>query len=124
MRRAAAVLPLLLAAGCSVVFVKGPPDPHEPSVEPHCTTSRVVPVLDVLGSAALGVGSAVAFSGAEGPGPSFGPDMSERNAEQHRPWAIGMLVGSLALLSSGVVGMSRTSRCDEAHELHEAFKTY
>ena len=122
MRRATALLPSLLAAGCSLVFVKGPPDPPEPSEEPSCTTSKVLPVLDAIGGTVLGIVAIAALAGDECL--TCSAQARENAAEKDRKWALGFTVGSLALFGSAVTGLSRTSRCGEAHELHEAFKHY
>jgi hypothetical protein len=57
MRRAAA-LPLLCLAGCSLLFVHGPPTPDDPAQPLDCTSSGVGPVAD----GAVGI-LAVVFAG-------------------------------------------------------------
>ncbi|MCA9297627.1 MAG: hypothetical protein KDA28_01095 [Phycisphaerales bacterium] len=43
----AALLLALFASSCSFVFVKGPPEDPEPGGEIECTSSLLVPTLDV-----------------------------------------------------------------------------
>jgi len=103
---ASAVALLLGQSGCSLVFLKAPPEPlGDPRLPPDCSTSRVAPVLDIL-CAVVGftyLGAAVAMYGEMDP-----------SGEGTYPY-IGMGVAGAALGSlcaySASEGSTRAARC-------------
>lgn len=101
-RRRRAVPPLVFGlamalsmSSCSFAFVKGPSDAREPDAEVECTSSFLVPLLDVVFVAA-GL-SAAAAERPEGIG--------AQDVVSGVPWLVSALYGSI-----------QASRCREARE--------
>lgn len=94
-------------AGCSFLFVHGPPSGYESLDSFDCTEGNGVPIADVVGAGlfiALGI---IAATEEDEP---FVPDVRAAVAIG----SFGLVVG---FGSSAVVGFGKTSRCREAHRI-------
>jgi len=91
-----------LVPGCSLFLVDGP----RPVRSPHahtCTTSRVLPAIDLAAGGAL----LIETSASAGAGSTI----------TGRPGVAAVLLGTSALLiTSGVIGLRRVSQCEAAFE--------
>lgn len=111
------VVAAVICGGCSFVFVRGPPSNTAPrpesetasKVEVDCTSSRLAPVLDVLGSVVTGAAT-VLFSICPGD-----PDYEGGGSA---PSCTGQIsaaaIGTLAYVASAVYGFGTAASCDEA----------
>lgn len=113
LRFGAAVTAVLVACpGCSLIFVKGPPEQPEKvpaNVPIDCTSSRFAPVLDSLvgGYQVFRTGFALTA-----------PDSAYSGSALNRPADIAIGLGLTALfVGSAVYGYSNTSKCDAANEI-------
>jgi hypothetical protein len=99
------VLALLLQAGCSFLFVDGPPSRHRELPSFDCTEGYLWPIIDVayaVGGVAGAIGSLQAEDGtARGSG------------------VAGTLLTTALFAASGIWGWSAVSRCRDAVEEHE-----
>jgi hypothetical protein len=93
----ACVVPLL--AGCSLLFVDGPPPNHGRLAYFDCTSSRLAPVTDLVLGGLEGIGTVAALAGGR---PSS-------DSSVMAPAAVAAL-----FVASGIVGFQRVSRCDDA----------
>ena len=94
-----------IVGGCSFATVQGPPPASLRQPGYYCTSSVIMPVIDFtlsMVSFLTAIGALSSSSGAHG-------DASN----SHLLIGGGVLVGGLAF-SSGVVGLERTSDCDQA----------
>lgn len=91
-----------IVEGCSFATVQGPPPASQRQPGYYCTSSVIMPVIDFT----LSMVSLLTAIGALS-SPNAGA------ANSHLVIGGGVLVGSLAF-SSGVVGLERTSDCDQA----------
>jgi hypothetical protein len=97
--RAIICLVLLSLIGCSITFVKDPPDPAPPpGHEVECTELKVLPVLD-FGFAAATIG--------------YGVNVMANLDSEPNYWAAAGLISLLMSpwVVSGVTGMIWTSKC-------------
>jgi hypothetical protein len=96
---------ILATTGCSLAFVKGPPDGHQGMTGFTCTESRAIPIFETIW-AALFIG--VGIGSMNEPESEAGYDESKHAGT----WiGVGMPIGASAL-----VGFHRTSRCRAALE--------
>jgi hypothetical protein len=94
---------LSVGAGCSFVFVDGPPANHRKLPYFNCTTSNTLPIVD------LAVGGLLAASTVS----SYQDGSSTSSGEMT---AIAVAVGEAALFgASAIYGFNKTSSCREAH---------
>ena len=107
----------LWSAGCSFVFVSGPPsEPKERTAHAasRCTTSVLQPVLDSVGAGIGGLNMAIAANASPGKVAWYGIEMDSDT---------GMALGAtqLGLFGAGAVyGFIQTSRCNSLRkELEE-----
>jgi len=94
-----------IVEGCSFATVQGPPPASQRQPGYYCTSSVLMPVIDFTVSMAsflAAIGALSSSSGGHG-------DASN----SHLVMGGGVLLGSLAF-TSGVVGLVRTSDCDQA----------
>jgi hypothetical protein len=92
-------------AGCSFLFVNGPPAEHRKMSFFGCTSSNTIPTLDaVFGTAAL-VDAVAAGAGSS----TFGSSVGTRRAE-----AITFGAEALLLGASSAYGYQKTSECRKA----------
>lgn len=102
-----------LLPACSFVFVDGPNDAMLTRQEPvTCTTSRVLPVVDLVIGAALG---ALVFGTTYSAIEDFNQDCSP--GQCYRPWGPALLGGFLVVSPwwiSSAVGVSDTHQCRKA----------
>jgi hypothetical protein len=93
------------SAGCSFIFVRGPPSQPRQTRVVDCTTSRVAPVLDTIfgGLEAVRTGVALAAS-----------DANYQNTSINRSADIGLGLAFTGLfVGSAVYGYIETGRCDD-----------
>jgi hypothetical protein len=117
MAKAAAAVTVLVA-GCSFVFVEGPPRGHERMPYFDCSTGRALPVVDLLLALGQGLATARAVDASDAEwDESFGGDEPPLSRE-----AAIATYGSLTVLTlaSGWYGFSRTTRCRDAKADHLA----
>jgi len=93
----------LASGGCSLLFVDGPPANHQSLPYFDCSSSRLAPVTDLVLAGLEGIGTFAAYS--DGNGLRSDSDV-----------IVPALVAAL-FAASGVVGLQRVSRCDEAKSL-------
>jgi hypothetical protein len=87
----------LVQAGCSFIFVEGPPARHREMPYFACSTSNAPPVLDTV------VGGLAAMSATA---PAANTESSAR---------ISQAVMAAALAASAIYGYTQVSRCDDAY---------
>lgn len=85
----------LTASGCSFAFVDGPPENHRQMPMFECTTSRVVPVLDVIWTVLQAGNLAVAAS-------STDEEWENRDMPISRSSSMPLYVGLAALGAAGM----------------------
>jgi hypothetical protein len=106
--RAAALALLALAGaafgGCSFLFVDGPPANHQSLAYFDCSSSRLAPVTDLVLAGLEGLGTYATYSNGNS---GLGSDSDV---------IVPALVAAL-FAASGVVGLQRVSKCDEAKSL-------
>jgi hypothetical protein len=91
-----------LVPGCSLLLVEGPRSVRAPHAD-ACTTSRVVPAIDLAAGGAL----LIETSASAGAGSTI----------TGRPGVAAALLGTSALLiTSGVIGLRRVGQCQAALE--------
>jgi hypothetical protein len=84
-------------AGCSFIFVEGPPERHEQMPYFACSTSNAPPVLDTVAGGLYAVAAAVP---------------SDKTTDSAR---IAQAVLAAGLAVSAIYGYTQVSRCDEAY---------
>jgi hypothetical protein len=98
---------LMLSVGCSLFTVTGPQSTPDRYLD--CTTSRAVPIADlVIGSAAIAAGAAIAYR-----------DRHEANNDTGvKTFAITLplLAVGVAFLAASQYGTSRVTRCRAARD--------
>jgi hypothetical protein len=102
LRTVVIVLTAAPSAGCSFLFVNGPPTGHEQLPYFSCTQSNTMPVLDAIWAGLNGLGAAVALSADES-------TLQDRNQT--------VAVGAAWLVVSGLsarTGFRRTNQCRAA----------
>ena len=109
MQRIALVLALL--SGCSFVFVSKPPPNHAQLSHVECTSSRVVPILDIVWTALQTVNLLAAAS--------MDDQEFEDDYKVDRKLAMAAYATFAAAGGAGIYyGWTRTSQCREAkHQL-------
>ncbi len=128
-RRAVAIcccgLLLVMAPGCSFVFVRGAPS--EPPMDPvptarlECTESAVAPAVDTVLGVMSAVGAMIGIAGyAQGCDPPPKPGQWEilgRCWDRNMSGGIALAAGipALVLLGSAVYGYVKTSRCRQVN---------
>lgn len=106
-------LVLVLTSACSFAFVREPNEAMLTDQAPiTCTTSRAMPIVDVVVGAILG---SLVFATTYAAVESFNDECSP--GQCYRPWGPA-LIGSFLVVSpwwiSSAVGFSDTHRCREA----------
>lgn len=92
-------------AGCSFLFVDPPPPLEDRPPIIHCTSSDILPVVDMLITAAQVMRTALAL---------WASDAEYKTSAIPREADVGIGIGLSALfLSSSVVGFRETSKCRE-----------
>lgn len=99
------VFALSLQAGCSFLFVHGPPANHAELASLECSDSNAWPVVDVIWAGLNGVGAASAAG-----------DNTNPNKDQILAVGISWLVVSGI---SAIYGFSEVSACGDAKRLRE-----
>jgi hypothetical protein len=94
-------------SGCSLAFVNGPPPNHERLPFFDCTTSNVLPTVDLLLAGAAAVDAVGGTAGASA--------LSSSRAE-----LIGFAVEGAVFAASAIYGYGKTSECKKAQA--ELFK--
>jgi hypothetical protein len=94
-----------IAEGCSFATVQGPPPASQRQPGYYCTSSVIMPVIDFTLSM---VSLFTAIAALNSPNADHGDATNS-----HLLIGGGVLVGGLAF-TSGVVGLARTSDCDQA----------
>ncbi len=84
-------------AGCSFIFVEGPPDRHEQMPYFACSTSKAPPVLDTVAGGLYAASAAIP---------------SNKTTETAR---IGAAVLAAGLAASAIYGFTQVGQCDEAY---------
>lgn len=94
------------ASGCSLIFVKGPPEHPVTNRPPNCTHSPLAPILDLVGGGLEVTRTAIAIQA---------DDAKYEGASISRGADIGLGVGFSALfIGSAVYGLATTSACGAA----------
>ena len=96
---------MAIGQGCSFATVQGPPPVSQRQPGYYCTSSVIMPVIDLTLSM---VGFLTAIGALSSPSAAYGGATNS-----HLLIGGGVLVGGLAF-TSGVVGLERTSDCDQA----------
>ncbi|HEY6174272.1 MAG TPA: hypothetical protein VIX73_07500 [Kofleriaceae bacterium] len=96
----ATILAITLQAGCSFLFVKGPPATHAEMPTFECSDSNAWPVLDAIWAGLNGLGAATAVS-----------DNMNPNQGQIEAVGVAWLVVSGI---SAIYGFGKVSECNEA----------
>ena len=98
----AAFLTLLLTSGCSLIFVKGPPQVRPGATTPAtaiCTTTRLIPMVDGLLALAWGI-SATRF-------------LTDEDVDADVETYLAAYAPPLLMAGSAVEGWRRVTRCNE-----------
>jgi hypothetical protein len=101
----AVVAVMAMVEGCSFATVQGPPPASQRQPGYYCTSSVILPVVDFTLSM---VSLLTAIGALSSPDAAYGGATNS-----HLLIGSGVIVGSLAFFS-GVVGLERTSDCDQA----------
>jgi len=88
-------------AGCSFLFVDGPPAKHQKMPYFECTSGRGWPIVDTVIGVSVGLGAAAAI---------------DEPGSQNRSEAFIAAAEAALFLASTVYGFSKTSECREAKE--------
>src|SRR5450432_1771090 len=88
-------------AGCSLAFVNGPPPNHERLPFFDCTSSNVLPTVDLLFAGVAAVDAIGGTAGASG-------------LPSNRADLVGFAVEGAAFAASAIYGYSKTSECKKA----------
>ncbi len=111
-RHRSAALALLLSSGCSLVGVRAPqPRPLDPARPIECTTSRVLPGLDLLAAIPVGVAGVTMLALATcslSRDPNTWVDLCAGDKGGVTAAAAGLTTATLALVGSAVLGYKRT----------------
>lgn len=105
---------LLALAGCSN-FIRSPPPRTTPPRPVECTSSRVLPVVDLVGFGALGL---VSYAAADFDGYDCSGDCSDHF--DGGVLAVGLLLASPFLVSS-ILGFYKTEQCADRKQEWEIF---
>lgn len=97
---------ILATTGCSLAFVRGPPDGHEEMTEFVCTEDKSLPGVEALFSGLFLVSALLAFAADDSGG--IGPSSDEVGA--------GLVVPAVVLGASSAIGFGRVGDCRDALE--------
>jgi hypothetical protein len=107
------LLPMLCS--CSFVLAgRPPPEPYDGSWPPRCEPSPLVPAAAVAGGVATGLVTGMVVAGSA---------ISDEPVPAEGYVAIAGCTGTtVALLWSGIRGLRQRAACEEAHQVHRAWR--